>query len=54
MLRARFAGPAIVGEPVTVRGIERDATHDAASHHCMIWCENTQGKTLIEGDVTIP
>ena len=53
-LRARFARPAIVGEPVTVRGIERDATHDDASHHCTIWCENTQGKTLIEGDVTIP
>ncbi len=53
-LRVRFARPAIVGEPVTVRGIEREPAGDEASRHCAIWCENAQGEALIEGEAIIP
>lgn len=53
-LSVRFAKPAIVGEPVTVRGIEREPVRDDASRHCAIWCKNAQGETLIEGEAIIP
>ncbi len=53
-LSVRFARPAIVGESVTVRGIERELAIGEASRHCVIWCENAQGEALIQGEAVIP
>ncbi len=53
-LSVRFARPAIVGEPVTVRGVECEPADGDASHRCAIWCENAQGEALITGEATIP
>ena len=52
-LSVRFVRPAIVGEPVTVRGMEREPAHDGASRCCVIWCENTRGDTLVEGEALV-
>lgn len=53
-LSVRFARPAMVGEAVTVRGIERQPTGDDARRHCVIWCENARGESLLEGTANIP
>ncbi len=53
-LNVRFARPAMVGESVTVRGIERDSAGDDSSRHCVIWCANAHGDVLIEGEAIIP
>ncbi len=53
-LSVRFARPAIVGESVTVRGIERELAMGDPSRHCVIWCENAPGEVLIEGEAIIP
>lgn len=53
-LSVRFARPAMVGESVTVRGIERELAIDDPFRHCVIWCENAQGEALVEGEAVIP